>query len=82
MKYRVIKMFTDLKDNNYEYNIGDFYPRQGYEPEKERIAELSGSRNRQGTPLIEPIEEAAENAAEDIEEDKPKKRTRHKTDEE
>ena len=24
--YRVIKYFTDLQDNNHEYNVGDIYP--------------------------------------------------------
>lgn len=57
MQYRVIKMFTDLQDKEYAYQVGDTYPREGLSPTDERIAELSGSRNRQGTPLIEAIPE-------------------------
>lgn len=57
MKYRVIKMFTDLQDKEYAYQVGDTYPREGLSPTDERIAELSGSRNKQGKPLIEAIPE-------------------------
>ena len=54
-KYEVIKYFTDLQDNNYPYNVGDIFPRQGKEVTEERIAELSGSNNRQHTPLIKEV---------------------------
>lgn len=57
MQYRVIKMFTDLQDKKYAYQVGDTYPREGLSPTDERIAELSGSQNRQGKPLIEAIPE-------------------------
>lgn len=57
MQYRVIKMFTDLQDKEYAYQVGDTYPREGLSPTDERIAELSSSRNRQGKPLIEAIPE-------------------------
>ena len=56
MKYRVIKFFTDLQDNNYAYNVGDEYPRQGLKVSDARIKELSGSHNKQHTPLIAIIE--------------------------
>lgn len=55
--YKVIKFFHDLQDNNHEYNVGDIYPREGLNPTPERIAELSGSENKQKTPLIEAVEE-------------------------
>lgn len=57
MAYRVIKFFTDLQDSNYAYEVGSIYPRDGLEPTKKRIAELSSDKNRQGVPLIEKIEE-------------------------
>ncbi len=58
MKYKVINSFSDLQDNCHKYTAGkDFYPREGLEVTKERIAELSGSENKQGKPLIEPVEE-------------------------
>ena len=67
--YRVIKAFTDLKDNNHAYSVGDTFPRKGVEVDAERIAELASNQNRRNIPLIEEIAE------------KPK-RTRKKKDEE
>ena len=58
MMYKVIKFFTDLHDNNYPYGVGDIYPRQGLTVTEARIAELVGSNNKQGQPLIELVEEA------------------------
>lgn len=93
MKYRVIKMFTDLQDKEYAYQVGDTYPREGLSPTDERIAELSGSRNKQGKPLIEAIPEepavsipeteetdVPDTDAGEIAEAKPRKR-KHKGDE-
>ena len=51
--YKVIKFFVDLQDNNFAYNKGDIYPRAGFAVSEERLAELSGSENKQGEPLIE-----------------------------
>ena len=56
MAYKVIKLFTDLHDNDYLYNVGDTFPRKGISVTEERIAELSGSVNKQHTPLIEKVE--------------------------
>ena len=67
--YKVIKSFTDLKDNNHAYSVGDTFPHNGVEVGAERIAELASDKNRRGIPLIEEI---AENP----------KRTRKKKDEE
>lgn len=53
--YEVIRYFEDLKDNNYPYNVGDIFPHDGFSVSKERIKELSGSENRQRTPLIKKI---------------------------
>lgn len=58
MMYKVIKYFTDLHDNNYPYAVGDKYPRQGLTVSEGRLAELAGSNNKQGQPLIELVEEA------------------------
>lgn len=51
--YKVIKAFTDLNDGLHEYKEGDVYPRAGYSPSDERIAELSGVNNLRHVPLIE-----------------------------
>lgn len=58
MMYKVIKHFTDLHDNGYPYSVGDIYPRKGMTATEGRIAELAGSNNKQGQPLIELVEEA------------------------
>ncbi|MDU5688629.1 MAG: Rho termination factor N-terminal domain-containing protein [Kluyvera cryocrescens] len=39
--YKVIEYFTDLQDANYEYNVGDTFPRKGLNVSDERLAELS-----------------------------------------
>lgn len=53
MMYKVIKFFTDLQDNNFAYNVGDTYPRNGFEVLPSRIKELASKKNRQGEPVIE-----------------------------
>ena len=55
--YKVIKSFTDLKDNNYAYYVGDTFPRNGVEAGAERVAELASDKNRLGVPLIERVAE-------------------------
>ena len=50
--YKVIKAFTDLHDNDYPYSVGDMFPRLGIKVSEKRLKELSGSDNKQGTPLI------------------------------
>lgn len=54
--YKVIKLFTDLKDKNHLYNVGDTYPREGLKVDEDRIAELAGNENKQGVPLIKKVE--------------------------
>ena len=78
MMYRVIRYFTDLQDNDYAYNVGDVFPRQGMSVSDERFTELASAENRQKTPLIEAVDEpdadvSAEDAAENTEE-KPKRK--------
>ena len=57
--YKVIKHFTDLKDDNHSYNVGDVFPRKGLEVTEDRLAELAGPNNKQGAPLIKLVEEKA-----------------------
>lgn len=57
MKYKVLRFFNDLQDDNYYYETGSVYPRDGLNPSQERIDELEGANNKQGIPLIEPIVE-------------------------
>ena len=56
MKYKVIRAFADLQDNNHIYSDGDEYPRKGYSPSKERIDELLTEKNRIHKPLIQLVE--------------------------
>lgn len=60
--YKVIKYFMDLQDKNHPYNVGDVFPRKGLEVKPERFAELAGSENKQGVPLIERVEDKAKTA--------------------
>lgn len=61
--YEVISFFTDLQDNEHPYNVGDIFPRKGLEVTEERLAELSGSNNRQGQPLIKKVEKSPKKPA-------------------
>lgn len=53
--YSVIIRFSDVQDDGYTYVEGDVYPRKGYKPSEERIAELSGKDNAFGKPIIKAI---------------------------
>ena len=55
--YKVIKFFTDLKDHDYAYRVGDIFPRKGLTVSEERFKELSTDQNKRGIPLIEAIAE-------------------------
>ena len=70
--YKVIKAFTDLHDNDYPYSVGDPFPRLGIKVSESRLKELSGSGNKQGTPLIrevtDPVSEAIRKGTEKQEE--------------
>ena len=55
--YKVIERFMDLQDDNYIYEVGDAYPREGADPTLERIRELASNSNKIGKPLIEEIAE-------------------------
>lgn len=57
MKYKVLRFFEDLQDDNYYYETGSVYPRDGLNPSQNRIDELASAENKQGIPLIEPIVE-------------------------
>ena len=57
--YKVIKYFTDLQDKEHPYHPGDTFPRDGIQVSAERLKELSGKDNKQGTPLIEEVKEGA-----------------------
>ena len=62
MKFKVLRFFNDLQDENYYYETGSTYPRDGLTPSQERIDELASADNKQGIPLIEPIIEQPKTA--------------------
>ena len=57
-KYKVIKTFKDLEDDGHIYIANkNIYPRDGLEPTKKRIKELTSNKNKIGEILIEKLEE-------------------------
>ena len=60
--YKVTDRFMDLQDDNYTYEVGDAYPREGADPTLERIRELESNSNKIGKPLIEEIAEKPKRA--------------------
>ena len=56
--FKTIIKFVDLQDNNHIYNVGDIYPRKGYNPSKKRVLELASKNNKRGKILIEEISTA------------------------
>lgn len=70
--YRVIEYFTDLKDNNHAYKVGDIFPHDGMEVSEKRLLELSTDANRRHMPLIEKVEIVENEAGETMEEVKAK----------
>ena len=57
---RALIRFCDRQDDMFMYEAGDTYPRPGLDVTPERIAELAGSDNRMGYPLIEAVEPPVE----------------------
>lgn len=75
--YKVIIRFADLTDKNHIYEVGDAYPRDGFEVSDERISELLGSGNKVGKPVIEKLitkaSEASNKKSEPVKSAKKKK---------
>ena len=56
MAYQVIRPFKDLRDpQQYEYQIGDIYPRTGYKSTKTFIQELLDGSNSAGAIFLTEI---------------------------
>lgn len=51
--------FEDAQDEHRPYKPGDVYPRDGLNPSKQRINELSSNENIRGIPLIAEEKEPA-----------------------
>jgi len=61
--YIALERFADLKDGNRIYEAGENYPRPGFVVSDERLAELAGSDNRAGRPLIVYVNEHCQTCA-------------------
>ena len=58
MAYQVIRPFKDLRDPpQYEYQIGDIYPRKGYRSNKTFIQELLDGSNSAGSIFLTKIDD-------------------------
>lgn len=62
MFYRAKCRFVDLQDGKRLYEADEVYPRSGLVVTDERLAELAGTNNKAGVPLIYPIYEPEDNA--------------------
>ena len=65
MKYKVVRYFTDMQDNNYAYSEGDFCPREGLVVSEARIGDLLSGNNFQKIALIKKVLESEEDVVED-----------------
>ena len=63
MSYIVLTRFADIQDRNHIYEAGDEYPRPGYTPTPNRVAELAGNSNKQGKPLIVDVDAPCDECA-------------------
>lgn len=58
MAYQVIRPFKDLRDSQqYEYQIGDIYPRTGYKSTKSFIQELLDGSNSAGSIFLTKVDD-------------------------
>ena len=61
--YKALTRFADLQDAGRIYEAGEEYPRPDFVVTAERLAELAGSDNRAGRPLIVRADETCETCA-------------------
>lgn len=70
--YKVICRFADKEDENYIYEVGDVYPRDGKKVTEERIAVLASANNSAQKVLIEEVAEKVPEITEEVAESKTK----------
>lgn len=63
MTYKALVYFEDIQDGRHPYNAGDEFPRPGYTPSEQRIAELSSTNNKRGKAVIIGIQDDVEVAS-------------------
>ena len=62
--YRVLNKFADSLDNDFVYEVGDAYPREGFKPSIFRLEQLSEFVHVLGGPAIEKVEDGETEGAE------------------
>ncbi len=96
MKFKALKRFIDLEDDNHIYNVGDEYPRKNHQVTDERLIALMTGTNKRHEVLVFPyssgemigevVSMPSEEKTAEIEEnepskaDKPKKKKKTVTD--
>lgn len=55
--YKALNKFADSLDNDFVYEVGDAYPREGFEPSIFRLEQLSGFIHALGGPAVEKVED-------------------------
>ncbi|WP_147536094.1 hypothetical protein [Bacillus marasmi] len=68
MAYKVITNFFDIEDNKRLYEVGQTYPRAGFEVSQERIEYLLNKQNQFKGPFIKQVEDEV------VEEEQPKRK--------
>lgn len=68
MTYKAIQTFQEKYHAGRVYNDGDPYPAEGHDSTKERIEELSTSKNSYGSPFIAEVVEEVEEKKEEVSE--------------
>lgn len=53
--YKAIERFKDLQDDNHQYEVGDKFPREGFEVSEERLNELASDANARGRAVIRKV---------------------------
>lgn len=62
--YKVLNKFADFLDNDFVYEVGDAYPREGFEPTNSRLEQLSEFIHALGGPAVEKVEDGETEGAE------------------
>ena len=85
MTYQVIRPFKDLRDpQQYEYQIGDTYPRTGYKSTKTFIQELLNGSNSAGSIFLTKVydNDVSESEPQESESQEPQEPEEEEEDEE
>lgn len=54
--YKVVRRFKEIEHDGHIYEVDDNYPEEGYKTSKQRIVELSTTKNKCKQIFIEKVE--------------------------